>query len=74
MRYNLGVTQVEFNLAKYMSRKFIQTSFVIISCFIMLWVGKLDAGAVVTLITVSLGIFAKADYEEKKLQTGASSA
>ena len=59
-----------FNLAKYMSRKFIQTSFVILLCFVMLWLDKLEGTAVVTLITVSLGIFAKADYEEKKLQGG----
>lgn len=57
----------ESSLRKFFARKSVQTSVVIILTFISLWYKFLDPVATVSLVLGSLGIFAKADYEEKKL-------
>lgn len=57
----------ESTLRRFLARKFIQTSIVIALTFISLWYKHLDPVATVSLVIGALGIYAKADYEEKKL-------
>lgn len=58
------------DITKFFSMKFTQTSFVIVMSFLCLCFKMIETTGAVTLVTVALGIFAKAEYEEKKLQGG----
>lgn len=51
---------------RYGSRKWLQTSFVIVCAFVSLWTKTLDSTALVTLVLGSLGVYAGVNYAEKK--------
>lgn len=51
---------------RYGSRKWLQTSFVIVCAFVSLWTKTLDSTALVTLVLGALGVYATANVAEKK--------
>lgn len=53
---------------QYLSRKYIQSTGVILLGFISLWTKYLDSTALVTLVGLSLGVYAAANVAEKKLE------
>lgn len=49
----------------YTSRKFLQSSFVIVCAVISLWTKTLDGSLAVTLILGALGVYGTVNYAEK---------
>ncbi len=54
--------------SRYGSRKWLQTSFVIVCAFISLWTETLDSTALVSLVGIALGVYATVNYAEKKAE------
>ena len=54
--------------SRYGSRRWLQTSFVIVCAFISLWTETLDSTALVTLVLGALGVFAGSRYGDKKAE------
>jgi hypothetical protein len=55
---------------KYLSRRYIQTSTVILLAFITAWTTDLGASALVSLVLGALGVYGTSSYVEKKLDKG----
>ena len=53
---------------QYLKRRYIQTSVVILLGFISLWCGVLESTALVTIVGITLGVDAVAEYADKKLE------
>ena len=54
-------------LEKYLNRRYVQTSVVIVLSFISLWTVELDSSALVALVVGALGVFSASEYADKKL-------
>ena len=57
-------------LKQYLKRRYIQTTGVILLGFGSLWFGFLESTALVTIVGISLGVDAIAEYADSKLQKG----
>ena len=55
---------------KYLSRRYIQTSSVILLAFITAWTTDLESSALVSLVIGALGVYGTSSYAEKKLDKG----
>lgn len=55
-------------LNQYLKRRYVQTTGVILLGFGSLWMGFLESTALVTIVGISLGVDAMAEYADTKLQ------
>jgi hypothetical protein len=54
---------------KYFSRRYLQTSIVILFAFGTSWFSKMDSTSLVALVLGALGVYSSSSYAEKKLES-----